>query len=196
MKKPYIDMPTVIFDGYMLRTIIKKDYLDMFDYGKDPEVTRFLTWSHYQKPIEAKNAIKKIFYPRVKRGLPRGYAIIDINKNKMIGTIDFHSKKPGENGAEIGYVIHRDYWNQGVMTKALAELIRVGFEHLKYDIIHIKHMKNNVASQKVIEKNHFVKVRTEPLIMEKEKEIIEDEIIIYELTKERYYGYQQSQGNL
>lgn len=192
MKKAYLDMPSVIFGDYMLRTITKHDYLDMYEYGKDDEVTKYLTWGPYQHPKEAKKTIKTIFYPRIKQGLPRGYAIVDLKLNKMIGTIDFHSKKKDENGAEIGYVIHKDYWNQGIMSQALREMIKVGFEHLNYDIIHIKHIKRNVASQKVIEKNQFQKVKTEPFVIEKHKDFIEDELIIYELTKEKYYANQQS----
>lgn len=185
-------MPVIIFDDYMLRTITKKDYLDMYDYGKDEEVTKYLTWGPYHRQSEAKVTIKTIFYPRIRSGLPIGYAIVDLKQNKMIGTIDFHSKKKDENGAEIGYVIHKDYWNKGIMTRALAEMIKVGFEHLKYDIIHIKHIKRNIASQKVIEKNQFQKVKTEPFVFEKNNELIEDELFIYELTKERYYANQQS----
>lgn len=185
-------MPNVIFGNFMLRTITVKDYLDMFDYGKDLEVTQYLTWGPFKKPVEAKKAIKSVFYPRVKHGLPRGYAIIDLKLNKMIGTIDFHSKKKGENGAEIGYVIHKNYWNQGIMTHALREIIHVGFDYLGYDIIHIKHMKQNIQSQKVIEKNHFIKVDSEPFKYLKNHQMITDDLYIYELTKERYDANQQS----
>jgi len=196
MRKRYKHMPTIIFDDYMLRTITVKDYRDMFDYGKDEDVTKFLTWGPFKKPHEAKQAIKGIFYPRVKKGLPRGYAIIDLKKQKMIGTIDFHSKKPDENGAEIGYVIHKDYWNQGVMTKALSHVIAVGFDHLGYDVIHIKHLKSNLASQRVIEKNHFNKVGVDILTYQKNQNMIKDDLYVYELTKENYYANQQSQGNI
>lgn len=192
MRKKYKNMPHVIFGDYMLRTITKKDYVDMYDYGKDEEVTKFLTWGPFKKPSDAKKAIKYIFYPRVNKGLPRGYAIIDLKNNKMIGTIDFHTKKPMENGAEIGYVIHKDYWNQGIMSQALREIIHIGFDYLQYDIIHIKHMKNNVASQKVIEKNGFIKVKTESFSFEKGHHLLVDDLYVYELSKERYNASKQS----
>lgn len=190
MKKPYRNMPEIIFDHYKLRTIHKNDYLDMYAYGKDSEVTKYLSWGPYRHESEAKKTIKAIFYPRVRNGLPRGYAIVDLNSGHMIGTIDFHSKKKNDNGAEIGYVIHKDYWNQGVMTRALAEIIKVGFDYLKYDRIYIKHIKKNVASQRVIEKNLFQKVRIEPFVYTKQNEMIEDELFVYELTKERYNANQ------
>ncbi len=196
MKKAYQRMPVVDLGDYILRTIKKQDYHDMFDYGRDPLVTQNLNWGPFVSEGEAKNSILHIFFPRIKEGLPIGYAIIDKKKSKMIGTIDFHSKIKGGNGAEIGYVIHRDYWNQGIMTRALRKVIEIGFDYLKYDVIVIKHLKANVASRKVIEKSGFKLIRTEPYYFEKPKSILSDELLIYELKKEDYHVNQQSQRNL
>jgi ribosomal-protein-alanine N-acetyltransferase len=193
---PIRQMPVIVFDHYQLRTIHKKDYKDMYAYGKDEEVTAFLSWGPFEHPKQAKQAITKIFYPRVRHGLPKGYAIIDLEQDKMIGTIDFHTKRKDVCGAEIGYVIAKAYWNQGIMTKALRHLIPIGFEHLGYDVIYIRHLARNVASQKVILKNHFELIKTEPTIFEKHHIQIADQMLTYELTKERYYANQQSQGNL
>ena len=188
MKKRYHTMPNVVFDHYLLRTIHKKDYRDMYDYGKDNEVTKYLTWGPMTTPKEAKRSIKGIFYPRVKQGLPRGYAIVDLHNDKMIGTIDFHSKPANINGAEVGFCLHKDYWNQGIMTKALKELITIGFEYLEYDVILIKHLKSNIASQKVILKANFQYVSQEPFKLEKSTQVIDETVVIYQLTKERYYA--------
>lgn len=190
MKRPYRHMPTLTFGDYMLRTIKRTDAADMFDYGKDEEVTKFLSWGPFTDLSEAKHSIKDIFLPRLRQKLPIGYAIVDTKKNKMIGTIDFHTKY--QNGAEIGYVLHKDYWNQGIMTTALNLIIMIGFEHLNYEKITIKHLKSNIASQKVIEKTLFKKILSEPMIMKKWSGSIQDDLYIYELTKETYYGSKQS----
>lgn len=196
MKKAYHQMPVIDLGDFELRTIKKGDYKDMFEYGRDPLVTKYLNWGPFVSMIEAKNSIKHIFLPRLKEALPIGYAIIDKKKAKMIGTIDFHSKIKGEHGAEIGYVIHRDYWNRGIMTQALKRVVEIGFDHLNYDRIMIKHLKANIASQKVIEKAGFKRIRTERYYLEKRTEIISDELLVYELKKEDYHVNQQSQGNL
>lgn len=190
--KPYKKMPVITFDHFQLRTIVKKDYKDMFDYGKDEEVTSFLSWGPFTSPVEAKQAIKTIFYPRIRKSLPRGYAIIDLEKHKMIGTIDFHTKPKDKNGAEVGYVIAKPYWGQGVMTKALSHLIDVGFNHLGYDVIYIRHLSRNIASQKVILKNKFKLIKSELTTLEKKHELITDFMLTYELTKEKYHANQQS----
>ena len=188
MKKPYKNMPNIYFEDFYLRTIKKSDAKDMFDYGTDKLVTQFLNWGPYTQLKEAKKTIKNIFFPRLKDGLPIGYAIIDAQTSKMIGTIDFHSKIRSEHGAEIGFALHRSYWNKGMMTEALSAMIRIGFEHLKYDFIRIKHLKINVASQRVIEKNGFKFIRQEPFVLEKPNGMIKGELLTYELSKEDYYG--------
>lgn len=190
MKKPYRKMPDIDLGDYILRTIHIRDYKDMYDYGRDQEVTKYLSWGPFEHPKEAKSAIRDIFYPRWHQGLPRGYAIIDKTNEKMIGTIDFHTKPIDLNGAEVGYVIHKDYWNQGIMTNALQQLIKIGFEYLGYDVIWIKHLKQNIASQKVIEKTPFIWIKTEKTRVQKRGYTLEDDLLIYELTKERYHGYQ------
>lgn len=192
MRKAYKKMPTIDVNGYQLRTIKISDYLDMYAYGKKENVTKFLTWGPFDIEEEAKKSIKDIFYPRLKQGLPIGYAIVDQKNNKMIGTIDFHTKIKHKNGAEIGFVIDDEYWNQGIMTKCLCEMIKVGFDYLDYDVIHIKHLKENIASQKVIKKCGFKWIKSEPYLYEKKKNVIQDELIIYEMTKEDYYVNKQS----
>lgn len=198
MKKPYLKMPNIIFGDYMLRTIKLTDYQDLFDYGKNPEVVKFLSWGPMVDPKEAKYAIKHIFFPRIKKGLPKGYAIIDLVNQKMIGTIDFHSKLENRNGAEIGFVLHQDYWNQGIMSEALKILIEIGFSHLNYDVIRIRHIIRNIGSQMVISKTPFKFIGKEPFEIRRKNtnQIETTEVFCYELTKEEYHVYQQSQRNL
>lgn len=188
MKKLYRDMPDVYLEHFYLRTIKKIDAKDMFDYGSDPLVTQFLNWGPFTQLKEAKRSITHIFFPRLRSGLPVGYAIIDTKSSKMIGTIDFHSKIKGEHGAEIGFVLNRNFWNKGIMTEALSAMIRIGFDYLGYDFIRIRHLRMNGASQKVIEKNGFKFVKVGPYILEKANGIIKDELLTYELFKEDYHG--------
>ena len=185
-------MPEIDLGHIRLRTINLHDFKDVFEYGRDQRVTEFLNWGPFILESEAKKTIEKIFYPRIKKGLPIGYAIIDQNNSKMIGTIDFHSKIKKENSVEIGFVLHYDYWNQGIMTLCIKQMIDLGFTYLNYDLIRIKHLKKNIASQKVIEKAGFRYIKTEFYLLEKRNGILSDDLLIYEYKKEDYHGSQQS----
>jgi ribosomal-protein-alanine N-acetyltransferase len=179
-------MPTQYFDHFMLRTIKKSDAKDMFVYGSSSEVTKSLQWGPMSQLKEAKRSIKEIFFQRPKKGIPRGYAIVDLKTNKMIGTIDFHTKKEGQNIAEIGYVIHQDYWNKGIMTKALKIILAVGFDVYHYDKLMIKHLENNIGSGRVIQKNGFKFISQYPYFFKKTNGILASNMKVYEMTKENY----------
>lgn len=188
--KTYLKMPVITFGNYQLRTIKKRDYKDMYAYGKDPETVQYLSWGPFVDPSEAKWSIQNIFYPRLKEQLPRGYAIIDLSKRKMIGTIDFHSKIDGVNGAEIGYALNRAYWNQGIMTEALKLMIEVGFCYLGYDEIKISHLDVNQRSQKVILKNGFQFIYQTHQTFNKRNTVLQGQVLHYILKKEQYHGSQ------
>jgi ribosomal-protein-alanine N-acetyltransferase len=189
-------LPNHQFGDYMLREIELKDYKDMFEYGSNPLVTKYLNWGPFVLPIEAKRSIKSIFIPRLKKGLPIGYAIVDLKKQKMIGTIDFHTKNDLDHSVEIGYALHKDYWNQGIMSYALKYLIDLAFNYFDYEKLRIRHMVDNIASEMIIKKTPFR--YTEETFYQLKK--VHDRRIVtlknYELTKEEYDEYQQSQRNL
>ena len=187
--KNYEAMPEIDLGEVYLRTIKKYDYKDMFEYGSDPEVTKWLNWGPMLHPLEAKRSIKEVFFARLRRGLPIGYAIVTKDHNKMIGTIDFHAKLESRNAAEIGYCLHKDYWGKGIMTKALKAMIPIGFNHLGYDVIVIKHLHNNIGSKRVIEKAGFNYKYQMPYSYQKSNGKLEGLLMCYELTKEDYRGY-------
>lgn len=145
------DLPDVNLGRYELRTVVREDYLDYFEIGKDEETCRHLSWGPFMKPKEALWCIDEIFLKRPEAGLPVGYAIIDKqNEYKMIGMIDFHTYYEGINTAEIGYILNRSYWNKGIMKRCLKEMTKIGFEHLLLDKILVGHTLGNQASKQVI----------------------------------------------
>jgi [ribosomal protein S5]-alanine N-acetyltransferase len=59
--------------------------------------------------------------------------------------------------AEIGYFIGEDYWNKGIVTKAVKLITKYGFENLDINRIHTGIYEWNPASMKVLEKCGFQK---------------------------------------
>lgn len=143
-------MPIIDLDDVQLRTILKKDAHDFYEFGKDQDTTSFLTWGPFKTIKEAKQMIKFTYIRRLGRKEPIGYAIIDKSINKMIGTIEFHSFNYKQKSCEIGYVLAKPYWNKGIMTRCVIRMTDVAFTHLDMDKVIIKHIKENIASRKVI----------------------------------------------
>jgi len=46
------ELPTLYTKSLMLRKITLEDAQDIFEYSKDPEVTRFVTWEPHKKDNE------------------------------------------------------------------------------------------------------------------------------------------------
>ncbi len=59
--------------------------------------------------------------------------------------------------AEIGYFIGEDYWNKGIVTKAVKLITKYGFENLDINRIHTGIYEWNPSSMKVLEKCGFQK---------------------------------------
>lgn len=186
-----LTMPVVKNSRFILRDIEASDYLDYFDVGKDAITTKYLSWGPFKRPQEALWVIENINFRRTLDGLPVGYAIVDPKTKKMIGTVDFHTYYSYQNAAEIGFCLHKDYWNKGLITRILREMIILGFEHLELSKIIIGHVKENIASERVILKNGFKYERTVYNgFTDKEDNTLHD-IVYYSI-----YQYEYQRGSL
>ena len=65
-------------------------------------------------------------------------------------------------GREIGYVLSKDYWGQGLMPEAVKAVIRYLFEQVKLDFILVGHFEWNRQSARVIEKCGFQYIKSRP----------------------------------
>jgi len=54
--------------------------------------------------------------------------------------------------AEIGYWLGREHWGKGIMTKAVIEITRYGFDRLGFRRIYANIFPHNKASMRVVEK--------------------------------------------
>ena len=57
--------------------------------------------------------------------------------------------------AEIGYCIGVNYWNKGIVTEAVKQMVNYAFAHLPVVKIFAPVLDFNIASQKVLEKAGF-----------------------------------------
>lgn len=59
--------------------------------------------------------------------------------------------------AEMGYWLGEPFWNKGIATEAVGQIVKYGFQNLKLIRIFAGAFEFNVASMKVLEKNGFKK---------------------------------------
>jgi ribosomal-protein-alanine N-acetyltransferase len=85
-------------------------------------------------------------------GQPSPWGIVYKENNKVIGTGGYHLWVKEHGKAEIGYAISARYWNKGVMTEALKEIIKFGFEKMNLNRAEARVYVENTASERVMQK--------------------------------------------
>ena len=86
-------------------------------------------------------------------GVPSQFAVVPRGEHAVIGYCGFHHhpEVPGE--VEIGYRLHPDYWNRGLITEAARVVRDHAFVDLKLPrVISLIHPEN-IPSRRVAEKN-------------------------------------------
>ncbi len=74
-----------------------------------------------------------------------------------VGTIGFKNIPTESKEIEIGYGINTSHWGQGLASEAVAALVKWAFETGYATRVTAKTAIANIASQKVLEENSFVK---------------------------------------
>jgi ribosomal-protein-alanine N-acetyltransferase len=73
----------------------------------------------------------------------------------IIGTAMIFNIDRLANQAEIGYVIHKDHWNEGYGSEAVALVSDFSFTALKLHKIHASVVDVNICSARILEKNGY-----------------------------------------
>lgn len=148
-------LPEVETERLYLRQRLVSDAKDIFAYASLPEVT----WPAGFPPAESVEAeayyLENIMPKRwSEKKIPAGYGICPKGSNRVIGSIDFNHRH-ADDVFEMGYLLHPDYWGQGIMPEAARAILEVGFNLVGLHKIEIECYSYNKASQRVAEKLGF-----------------------------------------
>lgn len=144
-------MPTLETQRLLLRKVAMTDAPDLFAYGRDHEVARHVLWEAYRSETDARMYVR-FLQRQYRSGQPSSWGIVHKAHLKVIGTIGFMWWNHDHNSAEVGYSLARAYWNQGIMSEVLTEMLRFGFEAMGLHRIEAQHECDNPASGRVMEK--------------------------------------------
>ena len=161
MLKDYeIDKPILETERLIIRVLNENDVPDLKEWlGKDEIYTY---WGRKASKSE-KNPELMFIDPRpwVKRKPSPDFdwGIVLKESNKVVGMIavfDIQNARMGD----IAYRVNPKYWNMGITTEALKEVVRFIFENTEIDRLNGCVDVRNVASNKVMEKCGFIKEGT------------------------------------
>jgi [ribosomal protein S5]-alanine N-acetyltransferase len=131
-----------------------KDAEEIHTYASDKEVKRFIGWRLMHTLDETKEYIEEM----LKRETAETHLYASIvlkSNNRIIGTAMIFGFDTAANHAEIGYVLHKDYWSKGYGTEAVAMMNDFAFGVMNLHKLHARIVDANIGSARVLEKNGF-----------------------------------------
>jgi len=138
-------------DRLILRSFREEDIDAMAQLFANPDFMRF-SLGIYTERKKTVDFIEKVMgWDRA--GIPSQFAVVPRREERIVGYCGFfqHPEVPGE--IEIGYRLHPDYWNRGLISEAARAVRDHGFTVLKLpSVISLIHPEN-IPSRRVAEKN-------------------------------------------
>ena len=151
-----VDISNVILrtKRLILRPFDQSDLDDLFEYASVDGVGQMAGWKPHENIAESQKILDTFINEK------KTFAL-DLS-GKVIGSlgIELYDEKiypefADKRVREIGYVLAKAYWGQGLMPEAVSEVIRFCFEELDLDILTCAHSVRNKQSARVQEKCGF-----------------------------------------
>lgn len=137
-------IPVLMTARLLLRGFQPSDHASLAAIYADPDVMRYIR-NGTRSPAQVAANIETYAAEWALRG--HGvWAVVDRQSNRLHGMCGFVEE------AEIGYILGRASWGDGIATEAADACIWYGFEHLGYDEIGAGALLANSASRHVLEK--------------------------------------------
>lgn len=147
--------PELTTERFLLRRTTIEDAPEFFQLRSDARVMKYIDRPPSKDEEEVRQLIASIGND-IKAGNGIMWVIVPKGQEKLIGTIGFWRMKKEHFRSEVGYLLHPDYWRQGVMNEVLREVLRFGFEVMHLHSVEAVTNPENVASRSLLEKVGFV----------------------------------------
>lgn len=146
--------PILQTNRLLLRRLVQDDAGEIFMLRSDEDVNRYLGRKRAENIADAKAFIEKI------DGIVNSsdgffWAVTPRDESSLAGTICFWNIDREKNKAELGYELLPAYQGKGIMTEAIAAVLRFGFDQLGFTSIEAWTHPGNLRSSALLEKAGF-----------------------------------------
>ncbi|HLC82850.1 MAG TPA: GNAT family protein [Bacteroidia bacterium] len=138
--------------NFNLRPFTINDLDSFVKYANNPKIANNLT-DKFPHPYTQENG--KVFLERAIKNTPTNIFAIDIN-GEACGGIGIHPQEDVQRkNAELGYWLAEPFWGNGIISKAIPQIVEYGFKNFDITRIYARPYGTNNASQRVLEKAGF-----------------------------------------
>ncbi len=141
---------------FLLRPFRKSDDKILARRINDWSIYRYTMNIPYPYSVrDARKFLRKVIAQYRQRSSMGLHLVIDID-DELAGSVSLVKIEKGHK-AELGYWLAKEYRGQGIVSRAVAEMVKIGFNKLKLKKIYAYVFTNNTASYRVLVKNGFKK---------------------------------------
>lgn len=152
----FTPFPNLETERLQLRRVVKEDVNEIFALRSNVETMKYIPRPLAKTKEDALEHIA-IIDTKIENNEGINWAITLKDNPKLIGIIGHYRIKPENYRAEIGYMLLLEFHGKGIITEAVKEVVNYGFEIMKLHSIEAIIDPENFASEKVLQKNGFVK---------------------------------------
>jgi len=148
--------PKLETERLVLRRLTTDDAAAVFRLRSNPETMKYVPRPLAVTVDDALGHIALID-EKINSNTGINWAITLKGNPEFIGIIGNFRIEPENYRAEIGYMLLPEFNGQGIISEAIARVVRYGFEEMRLHSIEAIIDPDNLASARVLEKNNFVK---------------------------------------
>ncbi len=148
--------PVITTDRLILRKAELDDAPEILFFRSDPEMLKYIDREPATTIDQAKDWLQMVI-DNSDNNTAISWNITLKDDDTTIGNIALWRLIREHYRAEIGYVLHPDYWHKGIMAEAMAAVVDYAFNTMGLHSIEANTNPENKASQRVLERAGFVR---------------------------------------
>lgn len=146
--------PPIETQRLIVRTVKESDLPDLLVVNGDDDVTRYLPYASWTCRADAQTWLQRMLAAQAS-GNALQWVVVDKVSHHVIGTCLLFQYDGPSARAELGYVLGRAHWGQGLMREALTGVLDCAFYILALRRIEAEVDPRNLASGKLLKSLGF-----------------------------------------
>jgi ribosomal-protein-alanine N-acetyltransferase len=149
-------IPKLQTNRLVLSPVSQYDVNSIYQYAKDPRVSRYTLWEPHQSLNDTAIFINDYVNSKYAANIPEPFGIKLKDGNEVIGTVGMfpigNTYRAPLYTMELAYALNPEYWGQGIIIEAAQRVIEYCFNIFPMQRLQCRCKIENVASARVMEK--------------------------------------------
>jgi len=141
----FVTLPVLTTGRLTLRRITEADADALFEIFADDQVTEHYAWDTFTDPEQGRELAVRTVEQYHRREAMR-WGLVLPGTDRIIGTCGYTRWARDNRFAVVGYDLARKHWRRGLMSEAVAAVLRFGFDHLALNRVEATVLVGNIAS--------------------------------------------------